>query len=169
MRQPVRSYGFRTNRNKGAVASGQDSALFAIDKSDLDQLAKDCYLTSEDLADEYSRELTKIGELIRDEARRIAPGITNSTRIPKTIRARRKKLQIRVIAGSAAAPHAGIMEYGSKRNPGKIRWPLFGDREVWYEMQTRPFLRPAAQNVQPEVSKILDDIFRRALENRSFF
>jgi HK97 gp10 family phage protein len=169
MRQPVRSYGFRTNTQKGAVSGGRDHALFAIDKTDLDRLAEDCYLTSQELADEYSRELTNIGELVRDEARRIAPSITKSSRIPKTIRLRRKNLQIRVIAGGAAAPHAGIMEYGSKRNPGTIRWPLFGDKNVWFSTPTRPFLRPAAQNVQPKVSKILDDIFRRALEKRSFF
>jgi hypothetical protein len=146
MSRTVSGYGFRQD-NYG---------LFAFDTSGLDTLAADLKISSKVLVETFQSELDDIGQTVASEARQIATATSRSSRLPGSIKTVRRGLKIRVVAGFAEAPIAGLWEYGSLKNPRSVRWPLFGDREHWMSMPTRPFLRPAAEHVQPEIeTKVL--------------
>ena len=66
-----------------------------------------------------------------------------SSRIPNTIKSSVTMTGVFVKAGGPDAPHAAAYETGSASNPGYIRHPVFGNREVWVETASRPYIRPA--------------------------
>jgi hypothetical protein len=71
-----------------------------------------------------------------------------STRIPRAIGVRTslsgRRLGVFVTVSGARAPHARAYE-GITARRDSFSHPLFGDRDVWVEQPTRPFLAPAAE------------------------
>lgn len=65
----------------------------------------------------------------------ISVGVSSSRRYPGA--------QIKVAKGPA--PHARLYEFGSGRRSSSFRHPVHGNREIWVEQQTRPFIRPAVR------------------------
>lgn len=158
------------------------TAIRGITQSDLRELKK----LADDLDEvarvqlnvELERSFAAAAELVKDDADRLVTSVVRSSRIGKTLRVTGSKLRWQVRAGSAArksdrklygdkhpqrrgAPHAGLYEYGSARNPNTIRHPLFSSVSLFwgaqyiYETPTRPFLRPAlAKNIPGVVAGV---------------
>jgi hypothetical protein len=93
-----------------------------------------------------------------------------STRIPGAISMRASGtspgVEFRVNAGRA--PHARPYENGSLRNPGMVRHPVFGNREVWRETPIRPFFFRAVQEKADEVANALGDAVMDAAAQHGF-
>lgn len=66
-----------------------------------------------------------------------------STRIPNTIKSSVTMSGVFVKAGGPDAPHAAAYETGSSSNAGMIRHPVFGNRDVWVETPSRPYIQPS--------------------------
>lgn len=85
-----------------------------------------------------------------------------SSRIPQAISAKvlygRRTPGVHIRVSAAKAPHARPHENLGK--PGAFRHPLFGDRQVWFSQQARPFLfaagRAHADVVPAEIDRIVD-------------
>jgi HK97 gp10 family phage protein len=76
----------------------------------------------------------------------ISVGVSSSRRFPGA--------QIKVAKGPA--PHARLYEFGSGRRSKSFRHPVYGNREVWVEQATRPFIRPAIRAKGNEFIKACD-------------
>lgn len=98
------------------------------------------------------RALRDSGNVLAERARANASW---SGRIPGAIvvrasfRVNREAVEVRVARGRA--PHGRPYE-GIRRN-SSFRHPVFGNRSVWVSQATRPFLRPAAEQVGPQAAQ----------------
>lgn len=72
-----------------------------------------------------------------------------STRIPGTVRASVTAKGVGIRAGGAKAPHAAAYEDVGQH--GVFRHPVMGDREVWAEEQSRPFLTPSLKTQEQQI------------------
>lgn len=111
-----------------------------IDVSDLKDLARDLRRVDPVLQKQFLKALGRTGEIVATRARQNA---SFSTRIPGSIKVRRRGVRVRVQAGGDAAPEAAPLENRGKQ--GTFRHPLFGDRETWVSQPAHPFLTPAAE------------------------
>jgi len=77
-----------------------------------------------------------------------------SSRIPGAIslgvRTNANNVGVFLRVNADKAPHARPFE-GITDRRATFRHPVFGDREVWVEQTTRPFLAPAVQDAKPAV------------------
>lgn len=108
------------------------------------------------LRTELRKELRAAGEEIADEARARAGMYSKS--IPPTIKVRTsiqsRQAEIRIKAGSAQVPLAGLFELGNKggkAHGGKFRHPVFGDTSTWASQRMHPFLAPAVKRHEATV------------------
>lgn len=97
---------------------------------------------SRELGKEFKRAAVPVAEQARSNAswsRRIpgaiTTGVSRSRRFPGA--------QIKVAKGPA--PHARLYEFGSGSRSRSFRHPVHGNRQVWVEEATRPFIRPAVR------------------------
>lgn len=132
-----------------------------IDVSELKDLARDLRRINPVLSRGFLKSLGKAGDVVAVKARSNA---SFSTRIPKTIKVRRRGVSVRVQAGGPSAPHAAPFEHGG--TPGTFRHPVFGNREVWVTQTAHPFLTPAAEvslvPLERLVISAVDEAFRAA-------
>lgn len=89
-----------------------------------------------------------------------------SKRIPGAIRLSVLKRGVAVRVSAKKAPHARPLE-GMTGNR-TFRHPFFGNREIWYEQETRPFLQPAAAAHGREVTEMVTQMIDRAASNNRF-
>lgn len=91
-----------------------------------------------------------------------------STRIPSAIvpTAGMKYAGVRI--NRRKAPHGSLFELGSRRNRGSIRHPLFGNRDYWYSIPTRPFIAPALRADTPKVRALIIEAMRDASRKAGF-
>lgn len=69
---------------------------------------------------------------------------------------------------SSKAPHARPYENGSLRNPGMVRHPVYGNREVWCETPIRPFFYNSVTDKADQVVDAIGDIVARVAEEHGF-
>jgi hypothetical protein len=93
-----------------------------------------------------------------------------SSRIPSAISVRPSTtaagVEFRVSA--ARAPHARPYESGSLRNPGMVRHPVYGNREVWAQTPIRPFFYRSVAEGADELVDHLGDAVMRAAQQHGF-
>jgi hypothetical protein len=107
--------------------------------------------------------LRKAGNIIADEARKIASTIgkkTHTGKIAASIEVSVRGSKATISAGGPSAPAAAMFEKAGARHP------LFGNEEHWYTQPYRPFLEEAAEAKAEEamqayademIPKLLDD------------
>lgn len=111
---------------------------------DVRKLINDLRKIGDGVGRNLGKEFKKAAGPVADQARSNASW---STRIPGAISVgvsssrRFPGAQIKVAKGPA--PHARLYEFGSGRRSASFRHPVYGNREVWVEQATRPFIRPA--------------------------
>lgn len=112
-----------------------------VDMSDLKRFAAKLKVEAPELVKDFQQGLAAAGEIVAAKARSNA---SFSSRIPASIKVRRRGSRVKIQAGSSLAPHAAPLENHGR--PGTFRHPVFGDREVWVSQPARPFLTPAAED-----------------------
>lgn len=134
-----------------------------IDTSQLKQLAFVLKRTQPAIGKELNLSFKAMGEKVAADARANA---SFSSRIPGTIKVRRRGLGVRVQAGGDNAPHAAPLEHGGE--PGTFRHPVFGNRNVWVSQPAHPFLHPAAEKERPVVEALAVEAVDKALRDAGF-
>jgi hypothetical protein len=106
------------------------------------KLVVDLGALPEELRKELRPEFLRAGRPLLEDARNRASW---STRIPAAMRLRmsrsRKNPGVALVVSSRLAPHARLYEFGADRRG--FRHPVYGNREVWVQQQTRPYIIPA--------------------------
>lgn len=137
--------------------TSRSGSLVTIDLSGLRGLATALRKAQPELVKTFRAALRQGGELVANDVRESTARW--STRIPQTVRTRTSGIRVSVIAGGARAPHAAAYEH--RGEPGDVRHPVFGNRQVWTSKNTpaRPSLRPSAERRAPEVADtVLDGV-----------
>src|SRR5580765_8815476 len=114
-----------------------------IDVSELKNLGKALHKAAPAVERDFNKGLLAYGELVAVDAKLNASW---SSRIPATIKARRRARSVSVIAGGASAPHAPA--YENKGRQGTFRHPVFRtafNLNTSAPQQARPFLGPAVE------------------------
>lgn len=89
-----------------------------------------------------------------------------SSRVPAATRLQvslaGKRPGVAIVVDRKKAPHARNWEHDGRA--GRTRWPVFGNREVWAQAPSRPFLTPAAtpwqERTQVSIGEIVDQVAR---------
>jgi Bacteriophage HK97-gp10, putative tail-component len=148
-----------------------------IEFNSVRMLARDLGRVPVELRAELRPKLLEAGEIV---ARRARANASWSTRIPDAIKV--QALFGRLTGGAVVrvdrskAPHARALEGLSvhrgtlRRTGGTFRHPVFGDRGVWVDQPTRPYLLPAADAARGDVQDRVADAVRSATRhlNRSY-
>jgi hypothetical protein len=128
-----------------------------IDVSELKGLGKALHRAAPAVEKDFNKGLLAYGELVAVDAKSKA-GF--SSRIPATIKARRRARSVSVVAGGPSAPHAPAFE--NKGRQGSFRHPVFrtaANPDTWVQQQAHPFLGPAAEeNVEKGLAIILHEV-----------
>lgn len=144
-----------------------------VDVPDLRRLVQDIRRANVEASKELKKEFRRIGNVILPEARANARSV-----LPKRL-ARRAISQVQTAADNDRASIvfrkagkgqpgqiARVFEFGSLRNRGQIRHPLFGNRGRWYQFPTRPFVQPAIDARQDwarrEVQQAIETAMKKA-------
>lgn len=122
-----------------------------IDMSQLREFGRVLHRLAPELEKEFRNGLAAAGEIIAAAARRKAGEF--STRIPATVKVRRRGNRVRVVAGGPGAPGAAAIN--NKGLTGIFRHPVFGNREVWVDQPARPFLEPDDATSEEAVVAVL--------------
>ena len=141
-------------------------------------LARDLGRIPVELRQELRPGLKAAGEVVASEARINASW---STRIPAAIKVfalfGRLTGGVVVKVDRSKAPHARPLEgiaarrgALSRTHSGTFRHPVFGDRDVWVDQPTRPFLAPAAAAKRGDVQDRVAEAVKAATQhlNRSY-
>lgn len=122
----------------------------SIDVSQLKKLSADLRRVSPALQKDFLKGLGLAGDVVASAAKSKA---SFSTRIPGTIKVRRRGVRVSVVAGGANAPHAGPLD--NRGNAGSFRHPVFGNYDVWVSQPAHPFLENSAEEKVGEVEQII--------------
>lgn len=126
-------------------------AELLVDTRELAQFAKVCKAVVPGLEKDFQKSLTAAGEIVARAARQNA---AFSSRIPASVKTRRRGTRIRVQAGGDKAPHAAPLEHGGV--PGSFRHPVYGNFDNWVSQSAHPFLAPAAEDhIEEMVAAVL--------------
>jgi hypothetical protein len=117
-----------------------------IDASELAAFGIQCKEASKVLERQFNKELIASGEIVARKARQNA---SFSSRIPASIKTRRRGTRVRVVAGGDKAPHAAPLE--NHGQTGSFRHPVFGNYDNWVDQPAHPFLTPAAEESMDDV------------------
>ncbi len=136
------------------------SGFVLIDTSEFKKLAKRLHATNSALEKELQTALVAAAEVVAVQARHNADSFPRkgkgTNRISKSIKVRRRALNVRVQAGGPGAPEATPLEIGSQGNPGRLRHPVFGNYDVWRSQPTHPFLSEAVDETKVEVAGLVE-------------
>ena len=134
------------------MASTRLAVGTAINTRDFSLFARACRKAAPEVAVELRTSLRAAGELVASDARSRSSW---SHRIPGSIKVRTSGATVSVIAGGHAAPDA--VPYEHRGLDGTFRHPLFGNRELWFNQQARPFLTPALRaNIEPAMVMVVE-------------
>lgn len=93
-----------------------------------------------------------------------------SSRIPSAITVKssfsESRPGVRLVVNRAAAPHARA--YEGLSSGGRLRHPVFGNREVWVQQPTRPFFFPAVYAGREQVAAATSDALAAAARTSGF-
>lgn len=137
------------------MAASTDLHLgIGVDTRDFARFAKALRAAEPEIRKLLVLQLRAVGEIVAAEAR---AAIGGSRTIPATIKVRVSGATVSVVAGGAGVPLAGLLELGNMGNRGAagatFRHPVFGNKSVWVEQSTHPFLAPAVRGKMDEVER----------------
>lgn len=142
----------------------------AADTKAMRQLAADLKIASEQAQKDFYVGLKAGGEIVATKARanaksfpRKGPG---TNRIADSVRVRRSGVRVKIQGGGDAAPEAAPLEHHGM--PGKFRHPVGGNRQVWVDQPARPWLTPAAVEMEPAVIALIDETTFKAFSRLGF-
>lgn len=136
-----------------------------IDTTDFKNVIRVLRKEQPELAKQVRKQLRVAGEIVAAEARRNAAEFSKT--IPPTIKVRTAGATVAVIAGGAKAPAASLFELGNTGGSksataslgGRFRHPVFGDRDVWVETPSRPYIRPSiAKDIEAVASAVAEAV-----------
>jgi hypothetical protein len=139
-------------------------SLSADSRRQLADLAKQLKAVDAEARKALPKRLREAAKPVADEANRLKPSkqIKIGTRVKL---AGRNGASVKVIGTSPKNPAlAGLLEAGNSgsRDTTSFRHPVFGDKDVWVNQPTKPYLFPAGQNkksqAQQAIAKVIDDI-----------
>lgn len=132
--------------------------MISIDTTQIGTLARDLKRAADkEVIDGFKKGMKSAAAIVSVRAKSLIDPY--STTIPRTVRPFATLLRSGVRAGNGNMPIAGLMEYGSKNNPGRIRHPLFGDTSHWYSQPAHPYLHKAAEQTEPAwILAVTEDI-----------
>jgi hypothetical protein len=137
-------------------------ADLSLDVSQLKKFSTDLRRVGPALQKDFLKALGLAGDVVASAAKDKA-GF--SSRIPGTIKVRRRGVKVRVQAGGPNAPHAGPIDH--QGIGGSFRHPVFWEADklnAWVSQPAHPFLEPALEeNVEKFdqlVIKVVDEAFR---------
>ena len=141
-------------------------AVASIDARELKRLAADLRKVAPEVRKQLPKRMRQAAEPIRQEAEARKPA--SDFRVGVRFKASgRDGATVKIVATSRKRPELpGLLERGNagSRNPSRFRHPVFGDRDVWVEQATRPFLAPALHDKREEairnIAEIVDDVER---------
>ena len=131
----------------------------------------------------FQRTLKKVNATISKELNKELRRVLNSTiipaarsnaswssRIPAAIRPTVGASKIGARVAANRAPHGRAYEGLAKglRSNSSFRHPVFGNRNVWVEQRTRPFLAPAFDSHAGEASKAAEAAIQNAARSAGF-
>ena len=79
-----------------------------------------------------------------------------------------KSSAVTVSVNRTKAPEAKPLELGSRNNPGYIRHPVFGRRDLWVSQRTRPFMAPAIRAQGPGIDLAMQTAIDQTVEESGF-
>jgi hypothetical protein len=120
--------------------TGHSGMTTKIDVSELKNLGKALHRAAPLVEREFNKGMKSYGDLVAADAKTKA---NFSSRIPGTIKARRRGRSVSVVAGGSNAPHAPAFEHGGQG--GSFRHPVYGNFDAWVEQPAHPYLHPAAE------------------------
>ena len=126
-------------------------SAFTVDVSGLKQLALDLKRADAEGSKLFLKAISTAGDVVAAEARSKA---NFSTRIPGSVKVRRRGLIVRVVAGGTAAPDAAPLDH--RGLGGTFRHPVFGDRETWVSQPAKPFLENSAEEKVGEFGLLVE-------------
>lgn len=126
-------------------------------------LARDLKVASVESEKDFYLGLLEAGEIVAERARENA---SFSSRIPGSLRVRRRGTTVKILAGGNAAPEAAPLEHHGRA--GSFRHPVFGNTEVWVDQPAHPFLTPAAVETEPAVVAVIDKHVDKAFSRLGF-
>jgi hypothetical protein len=132
----------------------------SVDTRALSRLAADLRYAAPESWKACRVALKAAGEIVAADAR---ARTSYSDRIPGSIKVRvTRGGNVKVVAGGEAAPDAAAIE---NRGKGFVRHPVFGDRQVWTDKNSRPaFLAPAFAAHQEEIVELMTEAVTAAVE-----
>lgn len=140
-----------------------------LDRLQITALVKNLAVAEPAMRKELPKRLRKavapIVAAAKDNAAQVSPGkpIKIGTRVRLV---GRNGASIKILATSPSdGPLAGLLERGakgSKGNSGSFRHPVYGNRNVWVDQPTQPYLQPALDAHQDEAiagtSEVITDV-----------
>lgn len=141
---------------------------FRFEGEGLEELARDLKLAADAVRVEVDRTLVRIGEELKEAAKKIAE--RHSQNVADSIRMRALPGMVVISAGSDQVPIAALWETGNKgtHDGGRaqgvyFRHPVFG-QDVWVSQRRYPFLRPALDADRLRITRLMEQAWDRALE-----
>lgn len=98
------------------------------------------------------------GNMVASKAIEIVDEYSNS--VADSIKVRISGMTgVRVVAGGAALPIAGLMELGNEKSKGgsTFRHPVFGNQNVWVSQPMHPYLEPALRSEEDRIGILIED------------
>lgn len=145
---------------RAPTTSKSGGVKVVVDTKALARLARDLRAAAPEAWKACRVSLRAAGEIVAQDAR---ARTSYSSRIPGSIKVRvTSGGNVKVVAGGEAAPDAAAIE---NRGRGHVRHPVFGDREVWTDKNSRPaFLAPALEAHYEEVADMVTDAVAAAVD-----
>jgi hypothetical protein len=114
-----------------------------FDPGQFRQFQRDLQRLAPEVRKELNKALREIAGAVADDAKSRASW---SSRIPGAIGITVTTTKVGVKANRNKAPHAAAYEgFKGGRTVGSFRHPVYGNRSVWVQQPTRPFLAPAVK------------------------
>lgn len=134
---------------------------FRVDASTVKAFAVNCKRVAPELHREFLAVLSSAGEIVAAEMRVQS---AFSSRIPATVRVRRRGTRVRVLAGGDGAPGAAALNNGG--HGGTFRHPVFGHYDQpWAVQAAHPFAETSGEAKTDEVAQMImagvDTVFAR--------
>lgn len=129
-----------------------------IDTRAFSRFAKALKSADRNLANNLRKKIRAGAEIVAADARSRA---SFSKRIPGAIRVRTSGASVAVEVDKNKAPNAKPIENDGK---GHVRHPVFGDRAVWTDKNSRPaFLHPALESKREEATLVIAEAIEETL------
>ena len=116
-----------------------------VDVRDFKRFAKALMVASPLIYKTLRVNMRGVGDIVAEEARHIVSEASQT--VPDSIKVRVSGATVSVVAGGSGVPMGGLLELGNVKGSGAtFRHPVFGNRNVWVDQPTHPYLAVALGN-----------------------